>query len=60
MVVEKIETLKVLERGKMEELKFLRSKKSKWEGHRGLKLGLHNRRCMGAAGYWVCPPTTGF
>ena len=32
---------------KMQELQFVRSKESKWEGHRRLKVGLNERRCMG-------------
>ena len=41
MVGEKIDKMK------MQELQFLRSKRSKWEGHRRLKAGLNERRCMG-------------
>ena len=44
MVGEKIEKMK------MQELQFLRSKRSKWEGHRRLKVGLNERRCMGVFG----------
>ena len=35
---------------KMQELPFLRSKRSKWEGHRRLKVGLNEQRCMGVFG----------
>ena len=50
MVGEKIEKMKMPRRERMEELKFLKYKRSKWEGHRWLKVGLYERRCMGVLG----------
>ena len=50
MVGEKIEKMKMPRRERMEELKFLKYKRSKWEGHRRRKVGLYERRCTGVFG----------